>query len=607
VRYYEMRAKGGAGMIVIEGAVVHPSDYPYEKAIFAFRDDVIPAYRRIAMAVQKHGSIVLAQLNHFGGQADSSLSRSEIWAPSATPEVNSGEISKIMEKEDIQEVLKGFVSATLRMKESGIDGVEINAGQLSLLRQFLSPLSNFRTDEYGGDMNRRARFAKEVLENVRHAAGPGFIVGMRLCGDEYAPWGGLTPQDCGEIGAYLCENGWVDYLAVEVGGPYSVHMTRASMRYPEDYAVQPARIMAEAVNIPVCATGSIVSLDSAERVLTDGIELVEMTRALIADPSFGIKIKSNLMDDIRPCILCNQDCYIYSGMNPTLKCAVNPEVGKTNIKFKADISEGKLKRVVVVGAGPGGLQAAVTAAERGHKVILFEREKEPGGRVKLLSKIEGCGRYGQIIKYLERCALRSGVEFNLGYNADEEMIIKQYPDVVIVAEGRQRPPIPFEIEAGADIKWPEDIISGQDAGENVLIIDLEGAWQAVGVALALNDGVRKIQIVTSDLFISSQLSKNGEFINWYQQACQKGIEFIPQTQVIRVKGTTVDLKDKYSREFWSLSRIDTFVLAAPGYPNYRLYDALVGKGFEILAVGDCVAPRNVSAAIWEGYRAGSTI
>ncbi len=607
VQYYGRRAKGGAGIIVVEGAIVHSSDYPYEKAIFGFKDDVISAYQRIVETVREYDSILLAQLNHFGGQADSSLSRSEIWAPSAVPEVNSGEISKVMEKEEIQKVVNGFAAATLRMKKAGMDGVEITAGQFSLLRQFLSPLTNFRTDEYGGDIKNRARLTREVLENVRYAAGPEFIVGLRLCGDEFAPWGGLTTEDCKEIAKYLCEDGLVDYLTVEVGGPYSVHMTQASMRYPENYAVSAAQAISEAVQVPVCATGSIVSVKEAETVLDGGIELVEMTRALIADPFFVEKLASDHSDDIRPCILCNQDCYIYSGMNPTLKCAVNPEVGKESAIEHSTTTSGKLKRVVVIGGGPGGLQAAVTASEKGHSVTLFERKKELGGRVRLLSKIEGCQRYWQIIEYLEHCARRSGVEIKLECRADEKMIVESSPDVVIVSEGRKLPPIPFVIEDDVDIKWPEAILGGQDTGETVLIVDLEGSWQAVGVGLALSERGRKIKIVTPDLFVSSQLSKNGEFINWYQQAFQKNIEFIPQTQVTRVKGTKVDLLDKYSREGWSLSGIDTVVPAIPGYPNYRLFESLVGKGFEILAVGDCVAPRNTTAAIWEGYQAGSMI
>ena len=173
VRYYEQRAKGGAGIIVVEGAVVHPSDYPYEKVIFGFKDDVIPAYQLIADAVRKYNTILLAQLNHFGGQADSSLSRSEIWAPSAVPEVNTGEIPKVMEKEEIQKIVNGFVAAALRMKKAGMDGVEITAGQLSLLRQFLSPVDEFsngrirRKHGKQGAVNQRGIGKRSFCNRVR--------------------------------------------------------------------------------------------------------------------------------------------------------------------------------------------------------------------------------------------------------------------------------------------------------------------------------------------------------------------------------------------------------------------------------------------------------
>ena len=209
------------------------------------------------------------------------------WAPSPF-EVNTGEVPKAMEEEDIREVVEGFADCAARLCGLGLDGVEINAGQNSLLRQFLSPLTNFRTDAYGGSLENRARFCREVLEAVRRAAGPGPIVGLRICGDEYAPWGGLKPEDSRDLVLHLCGGGLVDYVAVEVGSIYSLHLTAASMRYPEDYAVPPARLMAQSLTVPVCAAGSMVSLERP-KLWPEGIQLVEMTRALIADPYLPVR------------------------------------------------------------------------------------------------------------------------------------------------------------------------------------------------------------------------------------------------------------------------------------------------------------------------------
>ena len=608
LQYYQRRAIGGTGMIVLEGASVHPSDFPYERAIFAFDDKVTVGYRRIAEALHAHSCLVLAQLTHCGGQADSTLSQTEVWAPSPVPEVNSGEIPKTMEKEDIEDVIEGFASAALRMQAAGLNGVEINAGQFSLLRQFLSPLTNFRTDEYGGSMENRARVCLDVLHKVREEAGPAFIIGLRLCGDEYAPWGGLTPEQSRDIATYLCRDGLVDYLTVEVGSIYSVHMTMASMRHHEDYAVEPARIISGAVKVPVCATGSILSVEMAERLVQGGMELVEMTRALIADPMLPSKEKENRDVEIRPCILCNQDCYVYSGMNPILSCAVNPCAGYEEESCVEIEPTNRPKNVIVVGGGPGGLQAAVNAAERGHQVILYEREEAVGGRIRLLAKIPGCARFQIIIDYLLRRAQSLGVEFYLGCEVNERDIKDAGPDAVIVASGRKWAPIPFEVERNVLILRPEEILKGNaNVGHNALVVDLEGAWQAIGASLLLAERVDTVQIITPEMFVSSELAKNGEFVNWYQQAFQKGIGFIPQTELARVGRSTVEVVDKFSRESRTLTGIDTVVLAAPGLPEQRLYKSLLGKGFEIWAVGDCVAPRNLSAAIREGHQVGCRI
>jgi 2,4-dienoyl-CoA reductase-like NADH-dependent reductase (Old Yellow Enzyme family) len=434
VSYFEERARGGAALIVVEGGVVHPSDYPYENAIFAFKKETETGYRRIAEAAHRYGSLVAAQLNHYGGQATGGLSRREVWAPSPFPEVNTGEVPKAMEEEDIREVVEGFADCAARLCGLGLDGVEINAGQNSLLRQFLSPLTNFRTDAYGGSLENRARFCREVLEAVRRAAGPGPIVGLRICGDEYAPWGGLKPEDSRDLVLHLCGGGLVDYVAVEVGSIYSLHLTAASMRYPEDYAVPPARLMAQSLTVPVCAAGSVVSLELAESLLAEGIQLVEMTRALIADPYLPVRSGCG-EGEIRPCILCNQGCFVHWEMNPKLTCTVNPRAGREGEMPGFGKPAARPKKVLVAGAGPAGLEAACTAAERGHGVVVYDRRDRPGGRLGLAAKVPGCGRFQNIIDFLYHRALSLGVRFHFGRPADQSAVASESAEAVIAATG----------------------------------------------------------------------------------------------------------------------------------------------------------------------------
>src|SRR5258706_1789934 len=223
--YYAARAAAGAGLIVLEGSLVHPSDWPYEYAIFGYDEQVIAGYRQMADAIHAHGALALAQLTHSGGQGSSHYSQAPLWAPSPVPEVNSREIPKEMEPEDIAAVVAGFARAARYALAGGLDGVEINAGQESLIRQFLSPLTNLRQDAYGGALENRLRLAREVLQGVRQAVGGAAIVGLRLCGDEYGPWAGLRPADAAEIARLLADDGLLDFISVTSGSIYSLHMT----------------------------------------------------------------------------------------------------------------------------------------------------------------------------------------------------------------------------------------------------------------------------------------------------------------------------------------------------------------------------------------------
>lgn len=353
VAYYRARAAGGVGLIVLEGSVVHPSDWPYEYVTFGYDEAVVAGYQQIAEAVHRYGALVLAHLTHSGGQGTSHYSQLPLWAPSAVPEVNSREMPKVMEIEDIAAVVAGFARAARFAIQGGLDGVEINAGQDSLVRQFLSPLTNMRDDEYGGALDNRLRFAREVIQAVRQAVGSESIVGLRLCGDEHAPWAGIKPEDAAEIARLLTTETHLDYISVTSGSIFTGHLTRAGLYMPPGYAAHLAGTIKAAVTVPVFAQGSIVDPRMAAGLLVEQqADAVEMTRALIADPELPQKVRAGRADEIRPAILSNQDTIIGLVQNPRLSCVNNPAAGYENeLEFGPLPPTAPPAQIMVIGGG----------------------------------------------------------------------------------------------------------------------------------------------------------------------------------------------------------------------------------------------------------------
>lgn len=611
IEYYRERARGGVGLIVTEGGCVLPFANSYEKALNVWAKGTIEGYKRIGQAVHENGSLVVAQLNHYGCQSNSGIGDRELWAPSPIPELNSGEVPKVMEEEDIEEVIAGFASSAEKISSVGLDGVEINIGQYSLLRQFLSPLTNLRTDKFGGVLENRARISIETLSRVRQKLGSELLLGVRLCGDEYAPWAGLTPEHCGEVARYLCEHPdtYIDYITVEVGSIFSVNMTMASMRHPEDYALNPARIIQKEVSVPVCATGSIVRPDLAESIVGEGIALVDMTRALIADPQLPIKYSNKLKEKIRPCILCNQGCFTHSATNPPLSCAMNPQIEFEGCYPKPKkVRQFDKKNIFVIGGGPAGLGTAAAAAERGHRVALFEKLSVPGGRLRLAAKLPGNQGFARGIDYLCQIARDHGVEFRLNCEFSQTILDEEVPDAIVLATGSKPSPVSLKRDPEAVVFRPEIVLEDPTKiSGNVLIIDMEGSWPAIGTASLLVNRVSSIQIVSPDFFVCSQLAANGEFVRLYQEACQKGIKFMPQTEVTEIRKNSIEVIDKFSKQKEIIDNIDVVILASPNYPQNDLYKKLLGQGIEIWTAGDCVAPRSFAAAVREGFQIGTRI
>jgi 2,4-dienoyl-CoA reductase (NADPH2) len=321
--YYQRRAAGGAGLIVVEAASVSPDDWPYERAPLA--RDCGPGWRSIAAACQPYGTLVLAGIGHAGAQGSSAYSQEVMWAPSRVADVVSREPPAALEPVGIAAIVAAFAAAARLAAASGLDGVEVDAGAWSLLRQFHSGLTNLRSDGYGED---RLRLTREVLAAVRDAIGPDRILALRLSCDELAPWAGVTPDTAGQQVAALAPV--LDLLTVIRAGPYAATAYRPDAHTPAATNVELCRAMRTAAGgqVPVVLQGSVVDPAAAEQALADGVaDLVEMTRAQIADARLVAHIRAGHPERARPCLLCNQTCQVRDNRNPIVTCVGDPRSG----------------------------------------------------------------------------------------------------------------------------------------------------------------------------------------------------------------------------------------------------------------------------------------
>jgi len=598
--YYEERARGGVGLIVTESQVVHPTG-GHGKCVLADRAGML-AWKDILAAVQSHGTRFFAQLTHHGAEAFSIHTMLPQWGPSAVADPAVGETPKEMSSADIREAQASYRRASGYAVEAGFDGVELKVGHDGLLRMFLSPFYNHRADEYGhGSVEDRLRFVNETLAAVRAEIGD-VPLGIRFCLDEGMP-GGYGLDEGVALAAAIAEEGVVDYISADMGTWTRVDLQVPPAGVPEGYADDAVAAVRRATGLPAVAFGRIVSPGHASSLLERGAaDLIGMCRQLLADPDWPRKVAEGRADEIRPCVHCNQECVGRLVRDLPISCVHNPAAGREESLGGLTLRRAAVsRRVVVVGGGPSGLKAAEIAAERGHDVVLFERQPELGGQVAVAASVPHHDEWGEIALALARRVGALGVDVRLGVEASADAVSAERPDAVVLATGAGPGEPPFAVD-GLPVYDEWRAIAGEVGERDVVVFDLgvRGEGATVVESLALSGA--RVRWVSPSPTVAFQLDP-ATLAVVLPRLARLGVERIPESTIVAATQAGVALANVFDHTTRLLEDASAVVVVG----NKRATPAFDVGDVELHAVGDCVAPRHVAIAIYEGELAGRAL
>lgn len=616
IAYHLARAKGGVGLSILETLSVDQTTSPGH--ILQHDPDTMPGYKRLMTAVRPYGMRVLQQVWHGGHNAHRKDGQPP-WSSSWRPGMDDGVPSIPMTKAQIDYVVKRFGETCAFVEEAGLDGVEIHGAHGYLIEQFLSPLHNKRIDEYGGSIENRMRFMLEVMREVRKRVSRNFIVGIRLSPE--AMNGGFSPEECIVAAQHLQAEALVDVVNISLGNYYTLNKIIGPMHEPVGYQLSVNDPIAAAIKVPKIVAGRFRTLEEADQVVGRGeADLIAMTRAHIADPDIVRKTREGREDQVRPCIACNQGCLGGQLEVGHLACTINVAVGKERT-LAEDLIErvASPKRVLVVGGGPAGLEAARIAALRGHTVTLLEAMPDLGGALNVARRAPRRQAIGDIVDWLGREVYRLGVDVRLSSYVTAEDVRAEAPDAVILATGGTPTLDGFQIYApndvpeglaSANVVTSADVILGgvQPANGHAVVFDGIGHYEAIAVAEFLVEKGHRVTFVTGHRAFAPKMESSystGPALERLSRAGQ--FRLLTRHRVLSAGSDKVTVAPIYAPQ--QAEDIPASLLVHVGFttPNRDLVDDLGDYGKPVIAVGDANSPRYLRLAIRDGHLAARAL